>query len=605
MAIELKPKNIQRRLNEIDPLLTRMDNDEKLYFLDPYIMKDFTKNERIPKIVNLTMNDPAVYAFRTIAYLQGASPNIKVDSDDKNMTDKAREYIQSFCRDYLRTVDEKIGLWGIAGLHAYACEQACIRGRNAAYVVNYLKTEGKEKIPTVDCRPLDARYTYYQRSMTGFLWSAHATRRAVEELPDEKKAGIDEDVAGVDVLDCHTANKNTLFMKVGSATTVEDATELKTKKTPYDYVPLVYEIVPAGSMLSGEYAIPHKGESIFALNRDLYPKLNELATVLENLTMASFFGARQYASEAGEQKETEALPFGLGIVVSIEKGGGYTLIPVADIRNATRLLYSMIETRLQRGSLPAIDYGNLTFPLSAVAIARLTEGKDQIFIPRLSNIASYYVGILKMAIKQFIAMGLPVMLGTDGHRREYDPSQLQGEYALVVQYDQTSREQRLADITEAQALRGILSDDTIRRDTLHVNNPDEEEAKLSDEEMKRLDPAYALYKRIQNLISLGYYGKKGVPTEIALRTLEKMLRQRMIQTSLEVPSKETLNRQETPERIMPLTEGGGAGQRSPKSEERQEEEYGQMGEELERRAETGREGRREPAMVGAGQAQQP
>ncbi|KKK57716.1 hypothetical protein LCGC14_3051680, partial [marine sediment metagenome] len=266
------------------------------------------------------------------------------------------------------------------------------------------------------------------------------------------------------------------------------------------YVPVELNTVPAGSYLSHPDAVVHEGESIFALSRDLYPEMNRIATVLHNLTMASFFGARQYASDAGEEKDTEAIPFGLGVVISIEKGGGYTLIPVNDIKNATRLEFSMLDSRMQRATLPSIESGNLTFSLSALAIGRLKESKDLIFVPRLKNLSDQTKGEVKMSFRQFQEVGGEIELGEEGRKRKYQIKDLEGQYSLEVEYFAEAKEERLAAITEAQSQRGLIPDRAIRIETLHRPDPDGDEDALRDEAAEKADPAIALYNRLHSLI---------------------------------------------------------------------------------------------------------
>lgn len=583
MAIELK--EIEARAGEGDfrEIQDRMDKDMDLYFMKDYVMLDF-KNQPIPKIVNLTLNDPATYAFRSIAILQAASPQVVVES--KKLTDAQTTYIEDFAEDLLLTIDQNLGLIGLWGLYPFICEQECVRGRLSAQVLNRLSKDKKSVV--IDVRPLDTRYEVYDMGMEGLNYHCKIANITKTELKEKHNKDLPEGTYSELIWDIYDRGKNYFYLGQG-----ESAELVNEQKTPYNYVPIVTQKVPAGSMLAHPDAISHDGESIFALNRKLYPELNRLGTVLHNLNMATFFGAKQYASEAGEGKETEALPFGLGVVVSIEKGAGYTLIPVNDIKNATRLLYSMIETRLQRGSFSALDYGNLTFPLSGAAIARVTEGRDQIFVPRLQASALFYQQLLRMCIKQIIAIGKTVELGEEGHRREYDPKQLAGEYTIQFQYFSESKEQKLANITEAQALQGIMPLDYIIREVIHAKDPDAILDQLDYEEAAKLDPALRLYQRCHSLADREKY----MEAEMTLRTLEFILKQQGMQMGATMPTPQG----ETQARKSPmplLGAGGGGGERRLKTEEEGMAEEGEEGERQARLAETGRAGRATEQLVG-------
>ncbi|GAH12688.1 unnamed protein product, partial [marine sediment metagenome] len=82
--------------------------------------------------------------------------------------------------------------------------------------------------------------------------------------------------------------------------------------------------------------------------------------------MATVKAPKQWATKQGVGAEVPEGSDELGAMTAIEIGGGLTLVPVADIKNATRLLHNMIDTRIQAGSLSRLDLGTLTFPLSAV-----------------------------------------------------------------------------------------------------------------------------------------------------------------------------------------------------------------------------------------------
>jgi len=587
MPIEIA--EIERKSSDFKSLFDRQDKDMDLYFGKKYEMLGFD-DRPIPKIVNLTLNDPAVFAARSIAILQSAAPQTVIELLTPD--DKFTHHVEEFSEDLYLTADENLGLRDLHGIYPFEVEQSCIRGRLAAQcLIRWDKKLGKV---VIDIRPIDTRYFIYAMGYDGMKWGAYATIQSNDYLKEKygEKGDIGDELNKVcwDIYD-----RQRHYFYIGEGT---DALLVENTVHPFNgIVPIIHQKVPAGSMLAHPDAIPHDGESIFALNRDLYPELNRMATVLHNLTMASFFGARQYASEAGEQKRTEAIPFGLGVVVSVEKGGGYTLIPVNDIRNATRLEYSMLESRQQRGSLPNIDYGNLTFPLSAVAIGRLTESKDQIFVPRLQALAMFYQKLTRMAIKQIIAIGKPVELGEEGRRRTYNPSDLKGEYVVKHKYFTTSKEQKLANITEAQSLGGIVSDDYKRREILMLADPDGEVDKIRDETAEKIDPAIALYRRAHSLADKEKY----VEAELTLRTLEIMLRQRMMQKALSLPEqpKQLAQGEEQPKSPMPLIEGGGGGgERREKGEEERMVEESEEEERIARLAETARRGRPTPALTG-------
>ena len=64
---------IQDRETEMSQLFARMDEDKALYYLDEYKMK-YLDGQEVPKDIvhNVTLNDPALFAYRAIAILSAA-----------------------------------------------------------------------------------------------------------------------------------------------------------------------------------------------------------------------------------------------------------------------------------------------------------------------------------------------------------------------------------------------------------------------------------------------------------------------------------------------------------------------------------------------------
>jgi len=592
---------IEEKAQEFKSLWTRQDTDRDHYWLKPYEMKmidDETK--AVPRIVNLTLNDPATFAYRAIGMLQLASPQIVVEGE--NLADDFTSYIEHCLTDFYMTIDRNLSPLQLS-LFPVVAEQSSIRGSVAA---QNLTRKGKDGKLIVDVRPLDTRYQVYDMGMTGLNWHAYITRKTRSYINERFKYDIGEGKQSEIVYDCYSRKRH--YGWVGSGT---GAIQVEDSIHPYanenngeGYVPVVVQKVPAGSMLADEDNIAHDGESIFALNRNLYPEMNRLATVLHNITIASFFGALQYASEAGEKKRVTSPPYGLGVVVAVEKGGGFSLIPVSDIRNATRLLYSMISTRIQKGSFPETAFGTLTFPLSFIALTKLIEATDQTITPRLQCFALFYRALSEMFIQQVQMFNTSFELGVKGHKKTYEPSKLAGEYTIGYRYYSESKEQRVANITEAQASRGLFSDDYIRREIMHHPNPDEEMNKLRDEQAEKADPAVGLYRRVHSLIdaahnSTGEVQKRyDMEARLTMRTLVMMLKQSAATQSLQFgeTDKRTEGKQQS-KQIMPLLEGGGGGGGGRPETEEEVEASIQEEERIARLAETGREGRQVEAMV--------
>jgi len=574
MSEDLK-KLAEEKDGDFTGLFSRMDKDAKTYLLDPYKMRNFDDTQDIPRVVSTTLNDPGTFAHRVIAIMQSADPQVVVESDSFKKTEEnpVEEFISAleFEADNLRS-NRVMGM-----SFPFYCEQACVRGWLAG--LNLLRVRNNKLIP--DLRPLDSRFVIYEPGMDGLEWGGYWGKRSRIKIWQEYKYDISPNDNEV-VFAAYSKTHHQVWIGENKIRDVEHPY----KRNGKGYVPMVIQPMPTGSMLQAEDMMVNQGESIFNLNRALYPKMNEMASVLENLTMASFFAAKQYESEAGESAEQpEFSPSGLGVVISVEKGGGYKLIPVADIRNATRLLYAMLEGRIQRGSLPNIDFGNLTFPLSGAAINRLTESKDMIFLPRLQGMAMFYQQRDRMAIDQYIEIGKNLRLGEEGHRKIFLVARLKGEYTIKRRYFPKDPVQDIANISQANQIReGLMSYYTIRRQVMHLKDPDGEEDLLRAEAAEEINPVIKLRKQVHSLINREEY----LEAELTLQSIEDLLRQRaMGQAISQIPQA----RREQPKSLMPLLDEGGGGGRPRQTEMERMDEAMEEEDKIGRRAETGREGR--------------
>ena len=244
-------------------------------------------------------------------------------------------------------------------------------------------------------------------------------------------------------------------------------------------------------------------------------------------------------------------------------------MPVSDIKRATTLFYSVLESDLQRGSLAAIDYGTLNFPLSSLAMARLTGSRNDIFLPRVNTKAVFYQALSRMLINQCIQLDQPIVLGRKGSENEYKPSDLAGDYTIKYRFFTESAEDRIASLAMAKDASLFYSRDTIRRDYLHDKDPDGEEIRFLSEQAEKVDEVLFLYRRARKLLEPVRQGEKPsiqnkIEAYLLAQRLQTIIKQRnaMGQLSpIEGNRFAEVQAQPKPEQAVAEEGGGGAGQR--------------------------------------------
>ena len=236
-----------------------------------------------------------------------------------------------------------------------------------------------------------------------------------------------------------------------------------------------------------------------------------------------------FESEDG-MKLPEKSPHGAGAITGIKRGERFVAIPYRDVTQAASFFWSIVEGEWQRGTLPAVDYGNLEFPLSAVAISKLTESRDVLFLPRLQAMGLIYRGICHMLIEQFIENGLTAELGEAGEEVEYTPADLEGQYRVSTSFHTVSPEQNIANYSVAAAARGFISAETTRRDVLKLQDPVAEERNLAEQQAAELVPEVRLFRIARALLEEAKLLKG---SEAKAKKMEAMLVGKAIGLSLE------------------------------------------------------------------------
>ena len=564
MSDESKQKYdlVKAKLEEMKPLFDRMDEDEKLYLLDEFKMEKMDGSGDEKDVSNVTLNDPLLYAKKAIAITGSYQKQTVVEGND--LTDKQTTKIEEFLDDIFYVLDEWLPNRGIPSLDAFINEQACIRGRIGARSV--IRMGGEGIIP--DIVPVDTRWFPIETGPGGMIWGAPICSRS--------KAQIEREYPDITIGLKSTENQVIDFWDEEKELVFIGQELVKEEVNNYKYPPFVIAKSPIGCMLNTEDALKHDGESIFWPNRSLWGAKNETTTILKTLSRKALKGGlelQRSVNSPDRGKKPEESPFQEDVVIETEIGGGFRQLPVNDIKSATRLLYSIIETCLQRGELTPLDYGTLTFPLSSVAILNLIAARNDIFAPILSMIASFYQRLSRMVIDQCVQLNQPIKIGRPGNYRSYSPSDFKGEYSINYHFFLITKEQTAADLAIANSARGFLPDNYILREVLKVQDPDGLELELKSQQAEQTDEVLFLYRRARALIDKDKpKPEEQIESYILAERIKTILQQRRNIGSLS-PMEGKREAEPNPEGLLPMfTKGGQGGIRTPKPEEAESEE---------------------------------
>ncbi len=555
-------------------LFKRMDDDKKLAILDPYQMKNLD-GQPTPDVINVTMNEARVFLDRSGAIMNGA--NMQRIVFGKGLNDKDTTTIENFFEDIYYVNDLMVANAFFTSLYGFLIEQILVRGAICSRVL--MREDGDKFLP--DISPVDTRYFMYETDSQGIIWGAPEITRSRVQI--ERDYGIVIRAANARVVDLWDDKVNEIYIgaklyKGGSQT--NDSTKYPERQREHGlgYPPFIFQKSGAGlQSLMDIGGLKYQGESIFAANRGLIPELHRAASILQTLTAMSFEGSLVANLEDPNEGDPLKSPYGLRKITELGANEKLTLVPITDVRNATRLFYNMLVGALQRGGLPNIDYGALSFPLSAVAISKLTASKDAIFIPRLNAMALFYRAMSQMIKKQYVQAGYHVEIGEEGSEREYAASEIDKKFATKYEFHSISPEQNIANMAIGQQAKALgYSTHTVFQDIMKLDNPTGEIMKARAERGEAGDIAQTLYLVGHQQIDDG----KDFLAKMTLQQLVMVLRNRAMGGSMGLePAKGGLGAGQSVKPLVNLFDKtGGGGKISQEEEMRSPEESERLSE---------------------------
>lgn len=547
MAVVWK-KVIEDKKADRTALDARMDTDRKLVELAKYKFEDVNGNE-IPDSVAVTLNDMAVFATNVESALGNASEQGTVVTDDKNF-DTAE--VEGLLRAAFAAANARLMMQRKWPLNPYIDQQMCRRGQS--HIVSRFRLD-KNKVLIPDMAEWDSRYVYGKEGLDGWEWICYETTRRIEQIrllyPKADITG--EDSTEVKVWDIYDKKINYIFA---------NDIEVFQQPHPFGKVPVASQLVPMGSMTADKGNLEFQAESIFFLIRGLVPELNRLVSIIQNLNIRAFDNALLWKTKDGAEATKEQVPEYKDLtkpanVTAADIGGGADPIAIGQLQRHAYLLHQMIETRIQRGSLSAIDYGTLNFQLSAVALVEIGEGRDQVFLPRLGARGLLKQQLAEMIIEQILLTGAKsVEIGTRGHKRSFDVSKIIGEYEIVYKYFIKSPKIDIARYSMAAAAGNLVSDKFKVENILQMEDPEGDKIQRRWEEAERLSPGIKMNRTIMALLEMAKKGDKRAEFEAEVMSVEMGVNLQQMRAG-EITQQPKPEKEEKPQPMVPMFGRGG------------------------------------------------
>lgn len=351
----------------------RFKKDQRIYHLERFVMKN-SKQQAIPNVQNVTLNDPRTFADLGIHIMGSARQIFNVSNAQPSSQNEVIEKTYNYIYDHN---DEILQGQMIEPLDFCENWYSFIRGPIITRTLVYQDSDNPDWMQ-VEIMPMDPLYTTWgpatRRGHSWFRTEARMSKEQVWEAYDYEPVGASHDDEMFPVHEIWTPNYFSIYV---NRKLVMDPIEHRIGYTPFE---LVYSPTEPNIFGSGE--LHHQSESAYAANRDLYEQANDLASTWATLNKMQFMSPIAFISERG--RKVKMRPYGIGVVVNLRKGEQFVEIPTKELSASGQNLFGQYMGRIQRGGLPFTEYGELSFELSAVAIAQLSDKRDQTFVPRLT-----------------------------------------------------------------------------------------------------------------------------------------------------------------------------------------------------------------------------
>jgi len=504
-------------------IFPRMDEDEKLWTQELYKLVDADGNE-MEKVVNVTMNDARVFGERVLAVLNESEERIEVNGqrNGKELDGHQRNVIEDWWHDLMYVANEHLNDILMPDFDTYIWEQVAIRGRMIARI---LLSQDKYGF-NVDLLPVDARKCIYAVGAWGLskvaFWDTLDKDMCREEYPDYKPVA-----EAVTRWDYWNNREEVIFL---------DGKFYEAIPNKCGHPPFAIALCQQGTFLdTSNRALRMRGDSMFSANRELYPELNRIVSILETMNLLSLSPPQVFYSESGKKLPDEPI-YRQGRVVAMKIGEKIEKIETPDIQGSGRFFIATLSGALQRGSISNIDWGNLQFQLSQVAIATLAGASRQVFTPRIKTMERFKRLLCREARWQFNFFGLSANIGRTGKKRIYTPDDLAGEYTVDFEYLTSLPEETAAAYGLANMAQRWTDDRTIRKTILKYSDYDDIDEKYLIQTAQKVSRALGLFQMAEALDKQGRKDEAKILLVEVGQTLEGAVGKEVTRlTGIEIP----------------------------------------------------------------------
>ena len=472
-------------------LNARQDVDIGMYYLEQYVFKDPMTKEKLPASDSITLNDPRTFADAVMAILAADKRLFEITGIDQTYQSELEDAL----RHWLYLNDEILTDQLIEPLETCLNFHASLRGWLVGIPLVY--KDGDKIQPVII--PVDPRWARWKVGARGFEWGSYRVGIDKALIEDKYKVKIRNQGKGkIATVECiMTENEYFLTAPDTTGSTAVESIPLHSITHGIGFTPFVVQPRPTQPMIisaNNDYALAlsRQGESIYASNRDIYPKLNEIASVWSSINLQQFLTPVAYVGN----RTFKERPFGIGIVVELKPGEQLIEIPTKEMSASAQNLFGRLAMSAQQGSMSSINYGQLSFELSALAVAQLKDERDKVFIPTRKCKQTFYRKCFDMWRRQIVNNKFyPTDIDDDNWVDTIDNKLFEKKFMVNIAFNSISPEENIANYQLAQQAKALgVPMEKIYADIMRYENVQEVLMKKKGEDAAMMVPALNLFE---------------------------------------------------------------------------------------------------------------
>ncbi len=381
---------VESHYNATYPLRDRMEQDHRLYRLEPYDAGDGYRS--------YTSNEPQVMADKIVGWLTSAEMVVRIpfNGNQREQRDTNNQK-ERFLTGIMRAADDNLSARLLPSVRNQLSWFLTVRGWYAGRAI-LIKNEKEET--KVDITPWDPLNTFWGEGPDGLEWACYRIKKSPADVKRQYNLrSMDVEAEGdesIHVYDFYDKEDNYVVMhgKVLKRRT----------RHGYDGVPCFIGMVGTAPLIQsdevGSEAIADYGESVFKHNRENFENNNFMMSTMMELTARSRRQGLKVTSRDGT-KTLDEDPYKEGTEIALATGEDVEPLGMLEMAKESGAWMGLVSSEMQRGGLPHSIYGELQFQLSGYAINTLRQGIETVLAPRIDALEKAYRMIFMIISEQY------------------------------------------------------------------------------------------------------------------------------------------------------------------------------------------------------------